>query len=93
MTTTTAEKSVEKLCTLEEAIAQFVPDGASVAVRSDGRSGVNELLQGKEGTTISDLSVRFEVDEPAEGDYAFVVDGNYGPSREHVEGEAPFAIK
>jgi len=32
MTTTTAEKSVEKLCTLEEAIGQFVPDGASVAM-------------------------------------------------------------
>ena len=74
-------------------VALQLPDGTSVAVRSDGRSGVNELLQGKEGTTISDLSVRFEVDEPAEGDYAFVVDGNYGPSREHVEGEAPFAIK
>ncbi|MBI2819633.1 MAG: CoA transferase subunit A [Acidobacteria bacterium] len=32
MTTTTAAKSGEKLCTLEEAIGQHVPDGASVAM-------------------------------------------------------------
>lgn len=65
---------------------------AAVAVRTDGRSGVNELLQGKEGTTINDLSVRFIVDEPAEGQYSFIVRGPYGPDREMVEGEVTFDV-
>ena len=30
--TTLTEKATEKLCSLEEAIARFVPDGASVAM-------------------------------------------------------------
>lgn len=63
-----------------------------MAVRTDGRSGVNELLQGKEGTTIRDLSVRFIVDEPAEGEYAFIVRGPYAPDREMVEGEVTFEV-
>jgi len=74
-------------------VALQLPDGTAVAVRSDGRSGVNELLQGKEGTTIPDLSVRFEIKDPAKGAYAFIVKGNYGPSNAHVEGELPFEIK
>lgn len=73
-------------------VALKLPDGTAVAVRSDGRSGVNELLQGKEGTTIQDLSVRFIVDEPAEGQYAFLVRGPYGPGREMVEGEVTFDV-
>jgi hypothetical protein len=73
-------------------VALKLPDGTAVAVRSDGVSGVNELLQGKEGTTISGLSVRFEVNEPAEGQYAFVVRGAYGPGGAQVEGELPFEI-
>ncbi|MEX1253048.1 MAG: hypothetical protein WEE64_01775 [Dehalococcoidia bacterium] len=73
-------------------VALKLPDGTAVAVRSDGVSGVNELLQGKEGTTISGLSVRFEVNEPAEGQYAFVVRGAYGPGGAQAEGELPFTI-
>lgn len=73
-------------------VALRLPDGTSVAVRSDGRSGVNELLQGKEGTTISDLSVRFEVNDPPEGAYAFIIRGPYGPGREMVEGEVTFQV-
>ena len=69
-----------------------LPDGTSVAVRSDGRSGVNELLQGKEGTTIGGLSVRFIVDEPAAGEYAFIVRGPYGPDRAQVEGVVTFVV-
>jgi hypothetical protein len=75
-----------------ENVALKLPDGTAVAVRSDGRSGVNELLQGREGTTIRDLQVRFIVPAPAEGDYAFVLRGNYGPGGTMVEGELPFTI-
>jgi hypothetical protein len=73
-------------------VALKLPDGTSVAVRDDGLSGVNELLQGKEGTTISGLSVRFDVPEPAEGQYAFVLRGAYGPGGAQVESELPFEI-
>jgi hypothetical protein len=73
-------------------VALKLPDGTAVAVISDGVSGVNELLQGKEGTTISDLSVRFEVDDPVEGEYAFVVRGAYGPGGAQVEGELAFTV-
>ncbi|MEX2160101.1 MAG: hypothetical protein WEB04_11930 [Dehalococcoidia bacterium] len=73
-------------------VALILPDGTAVAVRSDGVSGVNELLQGKEGTTISDLAVRFEVDEPSEGTYAFVVRGAYGPGGTDVEGQVTIQI-
>ena len=73
-------------------VALELPDGTAVAVRTDGRSGVNELLQGREGTTIQDLSVRFIVDEPAAGQYAFIVRGPYGPNRAMVEGEVTFEV-
>lgn len=74
-------------------VALELPNGTTVAVISDGVSGVNELLQGREGTTISDLQVRFEVDEPADGTYAFVVRGAYGPAGADVEGELAFVVE
>ncbi len=73
-------------------VALKLPDGTSVAVRSDGISGVNELLQGKEGTTITDLSVRFDVPSPAAGEYAFIIKGRYGPDGAQVEAEATFTV-
>jgi hypothetical protein len=73
-------------------VALKLPDGTSVAVRSDGISGVNELLQGKEGTTITDLSVRFDVPSPAAGEYAFIIKGKYGPGGAQVEAEATFTV-
>jgi hypothetical protein len=76
----------------DQNVALLLPDGSAVAVRSDGRSGVNELLQGKEGTTIRGLSVRFIVEQPVEGQYAFLVRGPYGPGREMVEGEVAFDV-
>ena len=84
-------RSVRASCS-RDAFALKLPDGTAVAVRSDGRSGVNELLQGKEGTTIPDLSVRFEIPLPASGAYVLVVRGNYGPGGTVVEGELPFTI-
>ncbi len=75
-----------------ENVALMLPDGTAVAVRTDGRSGVNELLQGLEGTTIRDLSVRFIVDGPADGQYAFLVRGPYGADRAEVEGEVTFEV-
>jgi hypothetical protein len=78
---------------VSENVALMLPDGTRIAVRDDGVSGVNEILQGKEGTTIPDLSVRFEIDEPAEGSYAFIVRGPYVPSRETVEGQLPFVVE
>lgn len=74
-------------------VALELPDGTSVAVIDDGVSGVNELLQGREGTTISDLQVRFPVDEPVEGTYKFVVKGPYGPGGAQVEGELAFVVE
>ena len=73
-------------------VALKLPDGTAVAVRTDGRSGVNELLQGLEGTTIQGLSVRFIVDAPAAGQYAFILRGPYGPDRAMVEGEVTFDV-
>jgi hypothetical protein len=73
-------------------VALKLPDGTSVAVRSDGISGVNELLQGKEGTTITDLSARFDVPSPAAGEYAFIIKGKYGPGGAQVEAEATFTV-
>ncbi len=73
-------------------VALKLPDGTSVAVRSDGISGVNELLQGKEGTTITDLSVRFDVPSPAAGEYAFIIKGKYGPGGAQVEAEVSFNV-
>lgn len=75
-----------------ENVALRLPDGTAVAVRSDGRSGVNEILQGKEGTTIPDLSVRFEIPSPAAGEYGFILRGNYGPGGAMAEGELAFTI-
>lgn len=76
-----------------ENVALKLPDGTSVAVRDDGVSGVNELLQGKEGTTIPDLSVRFEVPEPVEGEYAFILKGAYGAGGAQVQAEVPFTVE
>jgi hypothetical protein len=76
-----------------ENLALKLPDGTSVSVRSDGVSGVNELLQGREGTTISDLSARFEVPEPAEGEYAFILKGKYGAGGAQVQAEVPFTVE
>ncbi len=73
-------------------VALKLPDGTSVAVRSDGISGVNELLQGKEGTTITGLSVRFDVPSPAAGEYALIIKGKYGPDGAQVEAEALFTV-
>ncbi len=73
-------------------VALKLPDGTSVAVRSDGISGVNELLQGKEGTTITDLSVRFDVPSPAAGEYALIIKGKYGPGGAQVEAEVLFTV-
>jgi hypothetical protein len=74
-------------------VALELPDGTSVAVIDDGVSGVNELLQGREGTTISDLKVRFPIDEPAEGTYKFILKGAYGPGGANVEGELAFVVE
>jgi hypothetical protein len=68
------------------------PDGKTIAVRDDGRSGVNELLQGKEGTTISDLEIRFEVKKPTAGQYTLIVHGLWGPSLAEVTGETTFTV-
>jgi hypothetical protein len=73
-------------------VALMQPDGTALAVMDDGRSGVNELLQGREGTTISDLSARFLIDAPAQGDYAFIIRGPYGPDRAQVEGQVIITV-
>ena len=74
-------------------VALELPDGTTVAVISDGVSGVNELLQGRENTTIPNLKVRFAVEDPPEGAYAFILRGKYGPGGADVEGELSFSIE
>lgn len=69
-----------------------LPDGKTIAVRDDGVSGVNEILQGREDTTISDLSVRFEVPKPTAGEYTLVIVGLWGPSSAEVTGETTFTV-
>lgn len=64
------------------------PDGSRVAATDASL----ELLQGKEGTTIDDLFALFEVDNPAEGEFKFIVFGNYSAAGE-VEGELAFTIE
>jgi hypothetical protein len=78
---------------LPENVALKLPDGTVLAVRDDGFSGISEALQGREGTTITDLSGRFEVPEPVAGEYAFIIKGKYGPDGAQVEAEAPFTIE
>ena len=68
-------------------------NGTTVAVISDGVSGVNELLQGREGTTIPDLRVRYEVPEDVAGTYAVVLRGPYGPGGADVEGKLKFTVE
>jgi len=71
-------------------VALRLPDGTAIAVRSDGRSGVNEILE--IDTTNRNLSVRFIIDEPPEGEYAFIVRGPFGADRAQVEDEVVFTI-
>lgn len=77
---------------LDENVALRTPDGSVLGVRPDGQSGVEELLQGTEGTTISDLTVRFDVPKPAAGEYAFVVTGDYAESGGEATGELGFTV-
>jgi hypothetical protein len=76
----------------DQNVALRQPDGSEIDVRSDGQSGVNELLQGNEGQTIDDLSVRFEIEKPAPGDYAFIIQGPYGPGGAEVTDEIEFTV-
>ncbi|MGH2348135.1 MAG: hypothetical protein ACRDFT_01560 [bacterium] len=69
-----------------------LPNGTTVAVISDGVSGVNELLQGKEGTTIPDLRVRYEVPEDAEGTYSLILRGKYGAGGADADGKLSFLV-
>jgi hypothetical protein len=73
-------------------VALELPDGTRRAVIPDGQSGVNELLQGREGTTIPDLAVRFEVPAPVGGEYKFIVEGNYTSLDVLAEGEVAFTV-
>ena len=93
-----SEAGVQKA---EEYLQEYMVDSETVVramemirdrMSEENRARLNELLQGKEGTRIQDLSVRFEVPTPAEGDYAFIVRGRYAPGTERVEGQFPFTI-
>ncbi len=70
-----------------------LPNGSAVPVRSDGGSGVSEVLEGKEGTTIPGLKARFEIPAAADGAFALILRGNYGPEGAEVEGRLAFQIK
>ena len=54
-----------------ENVALRLPDGTTVGVIQDGRSQSIELIG--PNATVKDLYSRFEIDDPAAGDYAFLV--------------------
>lgn len=54
-----------------ENVALRLPDGTTVGVIQDGRSQSIELIG--PDSTVKDLFSRFEIDDPAAGDYAFLV--------------------
>ena len=69
-----------------ENVALKLPDGTTVGVIQDGESQSIELI-GPESTT-KDLYSRFEIEDPAAGDYALLV-----RSFDDAEDEIPFTIK
>ncbi|MEW6226351.1 MAG: hypothetical protein AB1627_17155 [Chloroflexota bacterium] len=54
-----------------ENVALRLPDGTTVGVIQDGRSQSIELIG--PNATVKDLYSRFEIDDPAAGEYAFLV--------------------
>ena len=68
-----------------ENVALRLPDGTTVGVIQDGRSQSIELI-GPESTAKDQFS-RFEIDDPASGDYALLV-----RSFDDAEDEIPFSI-
>jgi hypothetical protein len=68
-----------------ENVALRLPDGTTVGVIQDGQSQSIELIG--PNTTVKDLYSRFEVDDPAAGDYVFLV-----RSFDGAEDEIPFTI-
>jgi hypothetical protein len=67
-----------------ENVALTLPDGTTVGVIQDGRSQSIELIG--PGSTVKDLYSRFEIDDPASGDYVLLV-RSFGE-----EAEIPFSI-
>jgi hypothetical protein len=90
----TAQPGLEGLGELRsENVALQLPGGTLIGVRSDGGdSGVFQVLRGHEGAPIPGLNVRFEIPEPVQGEYAFVLKGDYGPQGSNVEAALPFQI-
>ena len=68
-----------------ENVALRLPDGTTVGVIQDGRSQSIELIG--PNATVKDLYSRFEIDDPAAGEYAFLV-----RSFDGAEDEIPFTI-
>jgi hypothetical protein len=69
-----------------ENIALKLPDGTTVGVIQDGRSQSIELIG--PNSTVKDLFSRFEIEDPAAGEYAVLV-----RSFDGAQDEIPFTIK
>jgi hypothetical protein len=67
-------------------VALRLPDGTTVGNMQDGVSQSNELIGPR--STVKDLFSRFEIEEPAAGDYALLV-----RSFDNAEAEIPFSIR
>lgn len=67
-----------------------LPDGAVIAVRRDGRSAPNVLLE--TGRPLTDLLVRFEVPNPAAGQHTLILVGPYGSNASEARGEAAIPL-
>jgi hypothetical protein len=68
-----------------ENVALRLPDGTTVDEIQDGESQSNELIGSK--STLKDLYSRFEIEDPAAGDYALLI-----RSFDNTEDEIPFSI-
>ena len=69
-----------------ENVALKLPDGTTVGIIQDGRSQSIELIG--PDSTVKDLFSRFEIEDPAAGDYVFLV-----RSFDNAEDEIPFTIR
>lgn len=67
-----------------------LPDATVLAVRRDGRSAPNVLLEPDVPAT--GLTARFEVPEGTAGDHALVLVGPYGDAGAEVRGELAFTV-
>lgn len=71
-------------------LALKLPNGTTLAVRSDGRSAPNVLVTSAMAKSV--LTARFDITDPVAGSYALVVQGPYADAGGAAAGEVRFQI-